>query len=56
MDLTDLLHSLAPRLASLTEDDRAIVEPLLEHMHAGVIRPISDDERPLLVRLIGGAQ
>lgn len=56
MDLTELLHRVAAKLPSLQEDDRAIVAPLIEHMHAGVIRPVTDDERSVLVRLGGGAQ
>jgi hypothetical protein len=56
MDLTDLLHNLTPKLPTLAEGDRAIVAPLIDHMHAGVIRPVTDDERSLLIRLGGGAQ
>lgn len=56
MDLTEILNKLAPTLPSLAEDDRVIVAPLIDHMHAGVIRPVTDDERSVLIRLGGGAQ
>lgn len=56
MDLTDLLHQIAPKLPMLHEEDQAIVAPLIEHMHAGVIRPVSEIERSTVIRLSGGAQ
>ena len=56
MDLTDLLHQIIPKLPTLHEDDHAIVAPLIEHMHAGVIRPVSEIERSAVIRLSGGAQ
>jgi hypothetical protein len=55
MDLTEILDKLAPKLPSLAEADRVIVAPLIDHMHAGVIRPVTDEERSVLIRLGGGA-
>jgi hypothetical protein len=56
MDLTELLHRLAPKLPTLAEEDRAVVAPLIDHMHAGVIRPVTDGERALLIQLGGDTQ
>ena len=56
MDLTDLLHRIIPKLPSLQNDDHAVVAPLIAHMHAGVVRPVSDDERNAIIRLSEGAQ
>lgn len=53
MDLTQMLDRIVPKLADLVKDDRAIVQPLIEHMHAGVIRPVTDDERETIIRLSG---
>jgi hypothetical protein len=51
MDLTAHLHRIAPKLPSLPECDRAIVAPLIEHMHAGVVRTVTDKERSTIIRL-----
>ncbi|MFM0058512.1 hypothetical protein PQR64_23100 [Paraburkholderia phytofirmans] len=56
MDLTEILDELAPKLPSLAEEDRVIVAPLVDHMRAGVIRPVTEEERLVLIRLGGGAQ
>ncbi|MDQ7982252.1 hypothetical protein QYH69_34065 [Paraburkholderia sp. SARCC-3016] len=56
MDLTELLHKLAPKLPTLAEADRAKIAPHIDHMHAGVIRPVTDDERLLIAQLSGDAQ
>jgi hypothetical protein len=56
MDLTELLDRIIPKLPELHEDDHKIVAPLIEHMDAGVIRTVTDDERSALIRLSGGAQ
>ncbi|MFM0226162.1 hypothetical protein [Paraburkholderia dipogonis] len=56
MDLSEILDKLAPKLLSLAEADRVIVTPLVDHMHAGVVRPVTDEERLVLIRLGGGAQ
>jgi hypothetical protein len=56
MDLTDMLKKIVPNLSSLRDDDRAIVAPVIEHMHAGVIRPVSEIERSAIMRLSGGMQ
>lgn len=56
MDLTQMLDRIVPKLATLVENDRAIVQPVIEHMHAGVIRPVTDDERDAIIRLSGGTQ
>jgi len=56
MDLTHMLERIVPKLAELVEKDRATVQPLIDHMHAGVIRPVTDDERAAIIRLSGGVQ
>jgi hypothetical protein len=56
MDLTAMLEKIEPKLPSLRAKERAILQPLVDHMHAGVIRPVTDDERSMLIRLSGGAQ
>ena len=56
MDLTKMLDKITSKLATLVEQDRAIVQPLIEHMHAGVIRAVTDEERQAIIRLSGGVE
>ncbi len=56
MDLTHMLEQIVPKLAELVEEDRATVRPLIDHMHAGVIRPVTDEERAAILRLSGASQ
>lgn len=56
MDLTAMLEKIEPKLPSLRAKERLFLQPLIDHMHAGVIRPVSDDERAVIIRLSGGEQ
>lgn len=56
MDLTTMLEKIEPKLSSLRGKERAIIQPLIEHMHAGVIRSVTEGERNAIIRLSGGDQ
>jgi len=56
MDLTAMLEKIEPKIPSLRAKERAVLQSLIDHMHAGVIRPVTDDERDTIIRLSGGSQ
>ena len=56
MDLTAMLEKIEPKIPSLRAKERVVLQSLIDHMHAGVIRPVTDDERDTIIRLSGGSQ
>lgn len=51
MIVTELLEKIEPLLPTLSESDRAMVDSIMDCVRVGMVRPISRNEKAILLRV-----
>jgi hypothetical protein len=54
MDLSEALKTILSKESQMGSVAREIIQPVVDHMDAGVIRPVTDVERRAIMNLING--